>query len=97
VTELQRQVYDFVDAYWRQNGFGPTYEAIGLGTGIRSRSGVHRIIHQMVAEGWLELRRNRHARARMVRTVPIGTKEYQTGYHDGYSAAMVVWSARHEQ
>jgi SOS-response transcriptional repressor LexA len=88
MTELQRAVYDFVDAYWQQNGFAPTYEAIGLGTGIRSRSGVHRIVHHMVGEGWLELRRSRHIRARMVRTIPIGTKEYQAGYRDGYSAAL---------
>jgi SOS-response transcriptional repressor LexA len=88
VTELQRAVYDFVEAYWQQNGFGPTYEAIGLGTGIHSRSNVHRVVHQMASEGWLEFRRSRHVRARMVRTVPVGTKEFQAGYQAGYDAAM---------
>jgi SOS-response transcriptional repressor LexA len=87
MTPLQRRVYDFVETYWSQNGFGPTYEAIALGVGLSGKSSVHRVVHQMATEGWLELRQSRHVRARMVRTKPIGTKEWQAGYDAGYAAA----------
>lgn len=44
MTRRQRQVVDFIKAYWEEHKYAPSYREIAAGLGIRSTSGVNRII-----------------------------------------------------
>jgi SOS-response transcriptional repressor LexA len=85
MTRLQRRLYDFIDAYWREHGFAPTYQIMADGIGQSSKTGIHRLVHLMAEEGYLEIR---HSRYRSVKCIAIGTKDYQAGYAAGYADAL---------
>jgi SOS-response transcriptional repressor LexA len=84
LSPLQRQLYDFVDAYWREFGFAPTYEAILLALGLKYRSQIHYLVQRMLKAGTLEMR---PGKARSIRCIPLGTREWQDGYRKGYTVA----------
>lgn len=54
MTPRQKQLYDFIRQHWDEHGYGPSYEVIALSMGMRSKSGVHRIVKAMVDGGLLE-------------------------------------------
>lgn len=53
MTPRQKEVLDFIKDYWAKNGYAPTYEAICLGLGIRSKGNVHEIIHALQERGFI--------------------------------------------
>lgn len=53
MTKQQRKAYDYIVQHWRDNGFAPSYEDIQLAMGLHSKSGVHRIIHELARRGWI--------------------------------------------
>ena len=65
MTKRQTMVYDFIRAYIAIHAFAPSYEDIASGMGLKSRSNVHRLVHQLRKQGLLPVR------ARKFRTLQI--------------------------
>ena len=51
MTPRQREVYDFIGAYWAQHKVAPTYQEIADGVDSNSRSAVFKLIHSLIALG----------------------------------------------
>jgi repressor LexA len=66
MTYRQKEALDFIKDFWGQNGFAPSYDQIAEAMGIKSKSGVHRVITCLVERGWVV--REPH-KARSVRPV----------------------------
>lgn len=66
MTLRQKEALDFIRGFWGQNGYAPSYDQIAEAMGIRSKSGVHRVVTCLVDRGWLV--REPH-KARSVRVV----------------------------
>lgn len=54
VTERSQLVLDFIKAYMRIHGIPPSYEVIAKGLGLKSKSNIHRIVHNLKDEGLIE-------------------------------------------
>lgn len=60
-TEVQRQVYDFVVAYSLDHGgLTPTYQEIMEFMGLRSKSGVARILRGLRDRGLIDIMHHKH-------------------------------------
>lgn len=53
MTEHQRAVLEFIQAYIKMKGFAPSMQDIATGMGLKSRSNIHRIIHTLKEKGLL--------------------------------------------
>ena len=51
MTYRQKEALDFIKGFWGQNGFAPSYDQIAEAMGIKSKSGVHRVITCLVERG----------------------------------------------
>lgn len=67
MTPRMREVYDFVDAFIRQNGFSPSYEEIGEAVGVGSRSTIHRVIKALAERGHIRMLKGRSRSIEIVR------------------------------
>jgi SOS-response transcriptional repressor LexA len=47
-------VFDFIKAYTRKNGVGPSYAVLASGLGMKSRANMHRIVKRLEKEGLLQ-------------------------------------------
>ena len=59
LTRRQRQIYDFVCEFVRDNGYSPSLEEIGAHFGLRSVATVHRHLQHLVEKGYLRKSWNR--------------------------------------
>lgn len=66
LTLRQKQVVDFVSTFSDVNGISPSFDEIREHLGLRSKSGVHRVVQCLVERGVIEFIPNR-ARAIIVR------------------------------
>ena len=69
LTDRERQVYDFVQAYTRRHGVPPKLREIGAHLGIASRGTVHRYLRAIEERGLIAITPDRargrtHARHR---------------------------------
>lgn len=55
LTPMQSSVLAFVDEFQTERGYSPAYREIAEGVGLASKSGVHRIVHDLVARGAVQL------------------------------------------
>ena len=55
MTERQRQVLEFIRVYVEMKGFAPSMQDIATGLGMKSRSNIHRVIHDLKKQGLLTL------------------------------------------
>jgi len=62
MTPRQREAYDFICSYWEEKGHGPSYAQIMEHMGVKSKSGVHRVVKALVDLG-LVVQRGRKARS----------------------------------
>ena len=53
LTPRQKEVYDIIKGYIKQNGYAPSYEEIKQYMGSRSKSHVHAFVQQLINRGWL--------------------------------------------
>lgn len=51
LTKRQREAFDFIRGYIADNGISPTMGEINVGLGLRSRSGVLKLINRLVDRG----------------------------------------------
>jgi repressor LexA len=47
-------VFDFIRAYTRKHGVGPSYAVLASGLGMKSRANMHRIVKRLEKEGLLQ-------------------------------------------
>jgi hypothetical protein len=55
LTRQQRRAMDFIFAYVKQHDFAPSYQEIMEAMGLKSKSGVHRIVHALAERGAVEI------------------------------------------
>lgn len=56
-TQRQREVLDFITRYIESHGYRPSYQVIARQMGVRSRSGIGRIVTDLERQGLLSRRR----------------------------------------
>jgi len=54
LTKRQHQALVFIDGYIREHHIAPTFTEITEALGIKSKSGVHRVILGLQERGWIE-------------------------------------------
>ena len=59
MTKRQKQVLDFILKFWEEHGYSPSYEDIGKGLSIASKSNVHRLVYSLVNRGFLKNQPNK--------------------------------------
>jgi len=63
VTKRQKQCLDFVLNFWERHGYGPSYQEISDGLGMKNKSGAYRIVTLLCERGQL---RKHAGRARSI-------------------------------
>jgi repressor LexA len=56
MTPKQKLVLDFIYAYVKIKGFAPSYADIATGLKLKSKSNIHRLVHELRKEGLIEIR-----------------------------------------
>jgi len=59
LTPKQRQCLEFIIAHIAAHRVAPSYDDIKDGLGLKSKSGVHRLIEGLVDRGWVKRRPNK--------------------------------------
>lgn len=67
MSAAQRKVFDAIDAYWKEHGYGPTLEDIATATGAKNTSSVYQHVERLVAKGFVA---RKPGAARTTRTIP---------------------------
>jgi repressor LexA len=82
-TQRQREVFEFITRYIDSHGYRPSYQVIARQTGVRSRSGIARIVRDLESQGLLTRRReNGHF------YLDVG---HSNGEGNGNSSAVIEW------
>ena len=53
LTPRQKKLFDFIKSYMKNKPVAPTYEEMKSAAGLKSKSGVHKIVLNLEARGWL--------------------------------------------
>ena len=69
LTRKQHELLLFIDRHLRDTGFSPSFDEMKSALGLRSKSGIHRLISALEERGFLQRRRHR-ARALEVMRLP---------------------------
>ena len=56
MTERQKMVLDFIELYIKMKGFPPSYMDIATGLKLRSKSNIHRLVHDLKDKGLLQVK-----------------------------------------
>jgi len=56
MTPKQKLVLDFIKTYIEIKGFAPSYTNIAQGINLKSKSNIHRIVHELRKKGLLEVK-----------------------------------------
>lgn len=83
MTPKQKEVYDLLLKSEPDGTPTPSYEELCIATGVKSKSGIHRIIHALQSSGHIK---KAQGRARAIR-VAINISAFRMGYHMGLKAA----------
>jgi repressor LexA len=68
LTRKQYELLVYIDGHLKDTGFSPSFEEMKLALGLRSKSGIHRLITSLEERGFL---RRRHHRARALEVVKL--------------------------
>ena len=66
MTKRQAAALAFIEQFWKEHGYAPCYGEIAEAIGVRSKSGVHRIVHSLQEQKRIKLRPGRHRSAVVV-------------------------------
>lgn len=69
LTRKQHELLLFIDSYLGQTGFSPSFDEMKEALGLKSKSGIHRLITALEERGFIQRRHNR-ARALEVLRLP---------------------------
>ena len=56
MTPKQKLVLDFIQTYVKIKGFAPSYADIAHGLGLKSKSNIHRLVHELQKEGLVSIK-----------------------------------------
>jgi repressor LexA len=56
MTPKQKLVLDFIKTYVEIKGFAPSYANIATGLSLKSKSNIHRIVHELRKQGLLDVK-----------------------------------------
>lgn len=59
LTPAQKRVLDYIRYYIERNGYSPSFDDIKDAIGLRSKSGVHRLVNALRERGHITFLRNR--------------------------------------
>lgn len=59
LTKRQRDVYDFIKAYIDEHNQPPNFDEIMDAVDLKSKSGVHRLVHGLRERNWIDFLDNR--------------------------------------
>jgi repressor LexA len=59
MTERQMEVLHFIEDFIKYRGFSPSYADIATGLKLKSKSNIHRIIHDLKDRGLLKVQPNK--------------------------------------
>ena len=68
-TPLQHKLYTYLAAFETEHGCSPSYEQMARAIGLKSKSGIHRLVCSLEERGFVR-RLPRHARAITTRPAP---------------------------
>lgn len=68
ITKRQRDVLRFIRSYTSENGYCPNYDEIMQGIGLKSKSGVNRLVLELEQRGFV---RRLAGRSRAIEVVRI--------------------------
>ena len=54
MTKRQKQCLDFIMNFWERYGYGPSYQEISDGLGMKNKSGAFRIVDLLCERGLLK-------------------------------------------
>lgn len=54
MTRREKDLLDFIKAYWSEKGYSPSFKEMQEGLGLKSRSSIHRLIQGLVLRGHIE-------------------------------------------
>ena len=63
MTKRQKECRDFILNFWERHGYGPSYQEISDGLGMKNKSGAYRIVTLLCERGHL---RNHAGQARSI-------------------------------
>ena len=58
ITPRMKKMLDLIKQYIKSNGFSPSYEELKQLCGLRSKSGVHRMLHCLKERGYINFKYN---------------------------------------
>lgn len=58
-TRMQKRLYDFIVSYCNEKGYSPSFDEMKDAIGLRSKSGIHRLIVGLEERGKITRLRNR--------------------------------------
>lgn len=87
MTERERQAFDYVTDYWARRGYSPSYRQIMLHLGMRSTSGVVRVVKSLIKQGRL---RRGAGHARSLEVVEVDVDTAVTALFQQFDAAEVL-------
>lgn len=56
MTPKQKLVLDFIKTYMEMKGFAPSYANIASGLNLKSKSNIHRLVHELKKQGHLDIK-----------------------------------------
>ena len=56
MTERQKMVLDFINLYIKMKGFPPSYMDIATGLNLKSKSNIHRLVHDLKNKGLIAVK-----------------------------------------
>ena len=56
MTERQKMVLEFIELYIKMKGFPPSYMDIATGLNLRSKSNIHRLVHDLKHKALLQIK-----------------------------------------
>ena len=95
MTRREKEALDFIKAHHREKGYPPSYDEIADHLGIKSKSGVNRIVVSLEEQG--HIRRNNGDRAVKQRCIEIVHAPLETWVHIGDLARNLVESLKEER
>ena len=72
LTKKQHKLLLFIDSHLKQTGFSPSFDEMREAMGLRSKSGIHRLISGLEERGFL---RRHHHRARALEVIQLPERE----------------------
>jgi len=51
MTRKQAELRTYIEKYINDNGYSPSFEEMMLGVGLKSKSGIHRLVEGLVKQG----------------------------------------------